>query len=395
MVSQRHADAKPEKPYPDFPLFPHATRRWAKKIRGRFHYFGPWNDPDAALTKYQEQRDDLYAGRVARPSTAEGLKLNDLVNRFLNFKLHAVETGELRRSTLNEYHATCARLIAFLGRSRLVTDVRPEDFGTLRAELAKGLGLAELGKRIQTVRSVFKFGYDSDLLDRPAKFGAEFKKPSAKALRRARAGRGKCAFEAAQLRRLLKASGVQMRAMILLGLNAGFGNTDVAEVPQAALDLTAGVVEFPRPKTGTPRRCPLWPDTVKAVKAAIAARPRPLDPADDKLAFITAHGRRWVRYKDSVKTPGKYVWVDSVNLEFGKLLKELGLKRPGVAFYALRHTFRTVADAVPDRPAVDLIMGHTEAADDMRGRYVEYVDDARLRRVVEHVRAWLFAKRKR
>src|SRR5215831_11717122 len=59
---------KPEKPSPEFPLFSHATGRWAKKIRGQFHYFGPWRDPDGALAKYNRDREDLEAGRKPTPA---------------------------------------------------------------------------------------------------------------------------------------------------------------------------------------------------------------------------------------------------------------------------------------------------------------------------------------
>ena len=38
---------KPAKP-PDFPLFPHATRMWAKKVLGTLRCFGPWSDPHGA-----------------------------------------------------------------------------------------------------------------------------------------------------------------------------------------------------------------------------------------------------------------------------------------------------------------------------------------------------------
>ena len=35
---------KPAEPHPDFPLFTHAARRWAKKVRGEFHFFGHWRE---------------------------------------------------------------------------------------------------------------------------------------------------------------------------------------------------------------------------------------------------------------------------------------------------------------------------------------------------------------
>jgi hypothetical protein len=58
------------KPHPDFPLYAHATGQWAKRIRGRTHYFGPWADPQAASDKYLAQEEALLAGRRPR---ADGL----------------------------------------------------------------------------------------------------------------------------------------------------------------------------------------------------------------------------------------------------------------------------------------------------------------------------------
>src|SRR4051812_29016143 len=92
------APAKPSKPYPDFPLFPHATKRWAKKIRGRLVYFGPWSDPDGALAKYLEQKEALHSGCKPRPE-AGAATVKDICNAYLHHKETLKDSGELSPRT--------------------------------------------------------------------------------------------------------------------------------------------------------------------------------------------------------------------------------------------------------------------------------------------------------
>ena len=190
---------KPKKPYPGFPLFAHATKRWAKNIRGKHYYFGPWEAPDGALQRFLAQRDDLYAGRRPRIQSDEAT-IRDLCNRFLTSKEHLLETGEITRYTFDDYHRTCKRVVRVFGRTRLVGDLRPEDFESLRVDIAEKRGAVALGNEINRCRVLFKFAYDSDLIERPVKFGNTFKKPSKRVLRIERSKKQPRMFESDQLR---------------------------------------------------------------------------------------------------------------------------------------------------------------------------------------------------
>jgi integrase len=190
-------------------------------------------------------------------------------------------------------------------------------------------------------------------------------------------------FEPSEIKLLLDAAGPQLKAMILLGINVGFGNTDCASLPLSAIDLEAGWVSYARPKTGVDRRAKLWDETVDALREVLARRKEPKDEAHAGLVFITKPGGCWA--KDTCDNP--------VTKEFAKLLKETGLVQRGRNFYALRHVFRTIADGCRDFPAIDRVMGHCDES--MADRYRERIDDTRLEAVATHVHAWLYPAEKK
>jgi len=186
-VARPNSVNRPAKPYADFPLFPHATGRWAKKIRGSFHYFGRWDDWQGALERYLDQKDDLHAARTPRKPD-EGLVVRDLLNRFLTAKQAMVDTGEIAARTFADYHATCKTIGEAFGFARLVEDLASNDFEQLRRSLAKKRGPVALGNEIQRIRVVFKYAYDAALIDKPIRYGPTFKGPCSSAITSRKSG---------------------------------------------------------------------------------------------------------------------------------------------------------------------------------------------------------------
>jgi hypothetical protein len=191
-----------KKPHADFPLFPHARGYWAKKVRGKLHYFGKIaKDPrgEAALDQWLDKKDDLLAGRTPR-SACDGLTVANLCNHFLTAKSQQVEAGEIKGRTFRDYFSTCKGVVKAFGKNRLVLDLAATDFQSLRAMLAKRLGPHALSREVQGVRTLFKYAFDAALVDKPVRFGPTFKRPEKRIMRAHRQKMGQRLLEAEALR---------------------------------------------------------------------------------------------------------------------------------------------------------------------------------------------------
>lgn len=374
----------------EFPLSLHKpTGQYRKRIRGKDFYFG--TDTDKALAEWMRVKDDLLAGRTPKPFDGDKCDLRTLCNSFLTDASAKRELGELTSRSYDDYYTSCERMLKHLGKTSIVEELRPTDLMKLRRVLSKTLNATSLGNEVGRCRVILRYAFENGLTDKPVRFG-DFKRPAKRVARREKAKAGSKLFSVEDIKKLLDAADTQMKAMILLGVNCGFGNGDCGQLPEAAIDLESGWIDYPRPKTGIARRCPLWPETVEAIRAALSVR----KSTDDDLVFRTKYGQSW--FCDSKAAP--------LSAEFRKLLqridteaeekaKKKGTEAPAKlyvanrGFYALRHTFQTIGDQHGDYLSTRAIMGHSDNT--ISGTYRENIEDRRLRAVVDHVRGWLFS----
>ncbi len=380
-LPRRSDPAKPGKPKrpQGCPLWPHPNGSWAKKVKGRLTYFGPWADLPAAMERYHAH---MRAQNGPAVVAGDPIALHTLINLFLVAKKKLIP-AELSELTWDAYRRTGELLIAALGRDFRVDQMTQTDFQSLRDSLADGVALPTLSGRIGRAKVIFNWGYSEGYTHTP-KYGASFGKPAAKVLRLHKKRTPKKRFKADQIHSMLEAASPQLRAMFLLGINCGFGNKDCSELRLHDLYLEEGRWDLTRSKTGVDRHGFLWPETVVALREVINGQ------GSDDLVFRTSKGNPWER-----KTEGT---DDPIAKETAKLLKRLGIHEKGVGFYALRHTFYTIGRKARDRDAVSFIMGHTNGTNDMAAYYdeddfdEEDVDTQRLKAVADYVHDWLFKR---
>lgn len=379
---------KPRQDSPPKPAWPHRNivvmtprgSQWTKRRREggkpKDYCFGPIDNPDLALARWLAVRDDWEAGRPVyptgslEPARVIGITVAEGLNRYLTWSLSELELGHCAQSTHLERVTTCGLIADALGRERVVDALTPEDFRRIQ-HTASGYQPIQRRKIIGLTKTAFNWLWDEGLLTQPLRFGRGFVGATDRQKRLREAEWGDRTVEAPDIQKLLEFASPEMRAHLLLGINAGFGQTDCSIFKLS--DLKGRWISGVRQKTGARRLALLWPETVEAIHATAKKGPR---------AWSKPSGPPLL--EERMGTSGKRVRLDLISDRMRKLTKRTGVS---ASYYDLRRTFKTIgSEAADSELATEVIMGHT--VDVM---YLQRFDVHRIAAVSQHVRSWLVA----
>ncbi len=305
---------------------------------GRRIYLG--TDREAATEKYHRLALDVA---VPEPPPAEApIFAKDLANRFL-----AAQEANWRnpRVTLKCYRDWLGRFLT--DHPKLMAgDLTVERFAAWKLSLRRrGYAAESINHYLSAVRAMYTFADDSSILNSA---------PRLKRIKNERPHQCGSAerplYTAAEIRRLLDNADVQLKAMILLALNCGFGPKDLHDLKWS--DIRGERVTLPRSKTGVSQTFLLWAETQRALDEVRQARlflverlkKRGRHRSDDGYVFVTYFWRAWKK--------------DSIAEQFRKLCKVSGV--PCYGIYRLRHCASTAMSLVANPHVHRKFMRHSQ-----------------------------------
>jgi len=352
-----------------FPLTLHKTGQFCKKIKGKLYYFGI--DKKLALQRYLEQASYLHSGKVIPPDKEDNdLSIRYLCNLYLEHQQSKAETGQIKTRHIYDQTLLLRDFVKFVGPNRITADISTMDIQNyIRKQISAKKSANTINNKIAAIKAMYNWALDNEVIGNS---------PNLKVINKiTKIKQEKLTFTMEQIQKILKVADIQMKAMILLGLNCGFGCTDCSELKWCNINFDNSRIFYPRGKTGISRNLVLWPETVEALKDI---------PKNGELIFHTARGNSWVRAIEGFDKYGnkKFTKEDAVSKQFSKLLKKADIKtEKGMGFYTLRRTAATLAARSGDPFAVQKLLGHADLK--MASVYVQDVSE-QTDRVINNTR---------
>jgi len=222
------------------------TKQYYVTRAGRRIYLG--SDREEALERYHRLGLGLQMVAAEEVVRICPISAKDLANRFI-----AAQRANWRNpeTTLKCYKAWLGRFLKDHPRL-MVSDFTVERFASWKLSLKKrGYSAESINHYLSAVRAMYAFAEEAELVLRPPKLRRIKNEPTPKV-----GAQEKPLYTSDDLQKLLAKASQQMRAMILLALNCGFGPKDVRDLTWRHVEDDR--VTLPRSKTGVCQTYALW-----------------------------------------------------------------------------------------------------------------------------------------
>ena len=224
------------------------TKQYYVTRSGRRLYLG--TDKDNALDKYH--RLNLGLGFVqAEPVMPNLITMKELANRFLTVQQ---ANWQNPKTTLRSYKDWLGRFLK--DNPKLwVADFTIEKFAAWKLSLKKrDYSPESINHYLSAVRAMFTFAEDTGIIEKAPKLKRVKNQARIKA-----AANTKPLYTLEELQKLHNNADLQLKTMILLALNCGFGPKDMKDLTWKHIDDNR--VTLPRSKTGICQTYLMWAET--------------------------------------------------------------------------------------------------------------------------------------
>jgi integrase len=307
---------------------------------GRRVYLGA--DRGTALEKYHHLALGQAAIVTSQPPPVVSISAKELANRFL-----AAQQANWRnlRKTLSCYRDWLGRFLRDHPGLR-AGDLTVEMFAAWKLSLRRRKYSAEsINHYLSAVRAMYRFAEEAELLRHSPRLRRVKNESSP-----ASGSKDKPLYTAGEVQTLLAHPDLQLRGMILLSLNCGFGPKDIRDLTWKHID--GDRVTLPRSKTGVCQTFLLWPETFQVLEEVTQHRRELIERlakrgrrrSDNGHVFVTKFWRPWSS--------------DAVAEQFRKLCRKVGV--PCYGLYRLRHCASTAMSLVASPHVQRRFMRHAQ-----------------------------------